>query len=212
MDSGNWLEGVLGVLTGLGLAAACGLRVFLPLFVASIATRAGALQPAEGFAWIGSTPVLVCLGSATLIELAAYSIPWLDNALDALATPAAAVAGALVAATFVGELDAWLRWTLAATAGGGLALAVQVPSAALRALSTASTGGLGNPVVAAGEAAGAGLAASLAVALPLLVPAALVALGVGAWMLLRARDEDARGRKVDERMHAADARARTPSA
>jgi hypothetical protein len=197
MDSSSWLEGVLGVLTGLGLAAACGFRVFVPLFVAAIATRAGALQPAEGFAWIGSTPALLCLGSATALELAAYSVPWLDNALDALATPAAAVAGALVAATFAGELDAWLRWTLAATAGGGLALAVQLPSAALRAVSSASTGGLGNPVVAAGEAFGAGVGASLAIALPLLVPAALVALGVGAWMLLRARSAEAH-----ERSHA----------
>ena len=118
---------LLSILAALGLAAACGFRVFVPLFVVSLASRAGALDLSSGFAWIGSTPAVVCFGTATLLEVLAYYVPVIDNLLDSVATPAAVVAGVVVAAAVMTDIDPWLKWTLATVAGGGLAAAVQFP-------------------------------------------------------------------------------------
>ena len=82
------MEIVFSILMGLGLSAACGFRIFIPLLVAGIGIHAGALHPAPDFTWLGSTPALVGFGTATLLEIAAYYIPWLDNVLDIAATVA----------------------------------------------------------------------------------------------------------------------------
>ena len=87
------MEAVLSVCMGLGLSAACGLRVFLPLLVMNLAARAGWLGLSPGFEWIGETPALIAFGVATAVEIAAYYVPWLDNLLDVVSSPAAVVAG-----------------------------------------------------------------------------------------------------------------------
>ncbi|PYQ56518.1 MAG: DUF4126 domain-containing protein, partial [Acidobacteria bacterium] len=78
------METVLSILIGLGLAAACGFRVFVPLLIMSLASRAGVghLALGPGFAWIGSTPALLSFAVATVLEIAGYYIPWVDNLLD----------------------------------------------------------------------------------------------------------------------------------
>jgi len=58
-------EAVMGALVGVGLSAACGFRVFVPLLVMSAAARSGHLELAEGFAWIGSWPALAAFAVAT---------------------------------------------------------------------------------------------------------------------------------------------------
>lgn len=153
MDSG------ISILVGVGLAAACGMRVFMPLLAMSIAAHTGMLEPGSAMAWIGTWPALLALSTATVVEVVAYYIPWLDNLLDTLATPAAALAGAAAAATVMLPTDAhfaptW-QWAGALLAGGGAAGAVQVTTVAARAISTATTGGTGNSVVATAENAGA---------------------------------------------------------
>jgi hypothetical protein len=176
------METALSIALGLGLAAACGFRVFVPLLVVSIAARTGQLTLGESFEWIGSTPALVVLIGATLAEVAAYYVPWLDNLLDTIATPAAVIAGAVLAASVVTGMSPWLKWTLAAIAGGGLAGAVQLSTTAARGASTMFTGGLGNVAVASLELVGAVGLSILSVAWPLvaIVP-------VGAVLLLIAR-------------------------
>src|SRR5262249_1363846 len=137
--------------TGLGLAAACGLRVFAPLLVLGLAARFAHLHLGHGFAWLADTPALIALGSATVIEIVAYHVPWLDHALDVLATPAALLAGALVAVAVLGDLPPWLRWSAGLIGGGGVAGMVQAGTTLLRLKSLAFTGGAGNPAVATGE-------------------------------------------------------------
>lgn len=167
----------LAILAGVGLAAACGFRVFLPLFVAALAVRAG-IDGVGGFEfatllgddldWIGSTPALITLGVATVLEIGAYYVPWVDNALDTIATPAAILAGTLVAfSLFPGTGGTGLDWALAAIAGGGTAGLIQGASTLLRGTSTATTGGLGNFAVATFELLGSIAASVLAVVLPL---------------------------------------------
>jgi len=172
----------LGLITGLGLAAACGFRVFVPLLVASIAVRAGALHVSSGFEWIGSIPSLISFGSATLLEIAGYYLPGLDHFLDTAATPAAVVAGTLVTAAFPGDVDPWWRWSLAAIAGGGIAGTVQVTTVAARGLSGITTMGLANPVVATAELAGASTTAIAAFVAPLVV---VIVLAVGLYAVVR---------------------------
>ena len=76
-------------------------------------------------AWLGSDAALVALATATVLEVSAYYVPWLDNLLDAMATPAAIVAGVMAWAAVTPELSPLLRWTLAIVAGGGAAGLVQ---------------------------------------------------------------------------------------
>ncbi|HYO17023.1 MAG TPA: DUF4126 domain-containing protein [Thermoanaerobaculia bacterium] len=167
MDS---LDTLYQILIGLGLAAACGFRVFVPLLVMSLASRAGIghLVLGESFAWIGSTPALIAFGSATVLEIAGYYIPWIDNLLDAVATPTAIVAGVLVTASSVAEMDPFLRWTLAIVGGGGTTAVFQGITAMARQVSSFTTGGLGNPVLATAEAGGSALLAVLAITVPVL--------------------------------------------
>jgi uncharacterized protein DUF4126 len=170
------LEGLISVAIGLGLAAACGFRVFAPLLIAAVAAHWGRLPLAGGFEWLGTTPALLAFGTATLLEIGAYYIPWLDHALDLLATPAAVLAGMIAAASVMTDLPPLLKWTMTIIGGGGAAGAIQAATVLLRLKSTALTGGLGNPMVATLELIGSVVMAFLAIALPLL--ALLVALGV----------------------------------
>jgi len=168
------LDNALGILIGIGLAAACGFRVFVPLLVMGAAARLGWFDPSPGFAWLAATPALVAFGAATLLELAAAHVPWVDHALDVIAAPLAVGAGALTMAGALGEASPLLRWSLALIAGGGTAGLFHGLNAVLRLGSTATTAGFGNPFFAAIETAGAFVLAIVAV----LVPLAGVALGI----------------------------------
>lgn len=153
---------------GIGLAAACGFRVFVPLLVTSIAANAGQLTLAPGFEWIGSYPAIAAFGVATALEIGGYYIPWVDNLLDSIASPAAVVAGIVVSASVFSDMDPFLKWSLAVVAGGGTAGAVQGTTVLVRGASSVATGGLGNPGVSTAEAGGSVATAGLAVILPFL--------------------------------------------
>jgi hypothetical protein len=161
------METLLAVCAGLGLSAACGFRVFVPLLIMSIAAHSGHLHVASSFDWIGSTPALITFSLATALEIGAYYVPWLDNFLDTIATPAAIIAGTIVTASMVTDVSPYMRWTLAAIAGGGLAAAVQGTTVMARAVSTATTGGLGNPILATAELGGAVGASVLVLFVPI---------------------------------------------
>lgn len=174
----NEFQTLLGILAGVGLSAACGFRVFVPMLVAAIAIRSGALQAAEGFQWLGSTPALIALSVATVLEVGAYYIPGLDHLLDSIATPAAVVAGTLVTASFVTDVEPWFRWTLAAVAGGGAAALVQGATVVARSASGVFTFGLANPLVATAELAGSAATSVASILAPVLVFALLVVAAV----------------------------------
>ena len=176
------METLLSIGLGLGLSAACGFRVFVPLFVMSLASVAGHLTLAPGFGWIGTYPALTAFAVATCLEIAAYFVPWVDNLLDTIATPAAIVAGIVVTAAAVSDMTPLLRWALAVIGGGGAAATVQVATAVTRGTSTVTTGGLGNPLVATMELGGAMTLSLLAVTLPVI--AGIVVLG-GLWLAAR---------------------------
>ncbi len=172
------METLLSIGLGIGLSAACGFRVFVPLLIMSLAAQAGHLTLAPGFEWIGTPAALAAFAVATCLEIAAYFVPGIDNLLDVVATPAAIVAGTVVTAATVSEMTPLLKWALAVIAGGGAAATVQVATALTRGASTVTTGGLGNPLVAIMELGGAMTLSLLALALPLI--AGIVVVG-GLW-------------------------------
>lgn len=181
-------ETAFGVFVGLGLSAAAGLRIFVPLLVASAASLTGQLELASGFDWIGTTPALVGFAVAAAVEIVAYLVPVLDNALDAVAAPAAAVAGTILTASSIVEMSPWLRWSLAIIAGGGIAGTIHLFTGATRLTSTATTAGLANPAVSTAEAGGALGVSVLAIAAPILgVLLALLLVFVAARTLARLR-------------------------
>ncbi|MGC8764245.1 MAG: DUF4126 domain-containing protein [Acidobacteriota bacterium] len=193
------MEMVLSVLLGIGLAAACGFRVFVPPLVMSIAALSGHLTLAPGFDWIGTWPALLAFATATVLEIAAYYVPWLDNLLDALASPAAVVAGIVVTASVVEGTSPLLRWTLAVVAGGGAAALVQAVTVKVRALSSLFTFGLGNPAVSTAEAAGAAAVSTASVVFPLLGALTVFAILAAALLLLARRGRGASNRPAGRR-------------
>ncbi|MCC7502922.1 MAG: DUF4126 domain-containing protein [Flavobacteriales bacterium] len=175
---------ILPILLGISLAAACGLRVFLPLFITSLLTHfdLGGVGLREGFGWMGEWPALIAFGVATVLELLAYSVPFLDHLLDSLAVPMASIAGTLVAASAFVDTPPLFTWSLALIAGGGVAGLISAGTAATRVASTTTTAGLGNPLFALLETGGSLLLSVLAWFLP--VVAALLVIAT-LWLVWR---------------------------
>jgi len=161
-------ETLLGIAVGIGLSAACGFRVFVPLLIMNLATFTGHLHPAPGFEWIGSYYATIAFGTATVVEVLAYTIPWLDHILDLIASPAAIIAGMVVTASVVMDVSPFLKWTLAIIAGGGAAAIVQGVTVTLRTKSSALTAGASNVLVSSAELAGSIITALLAIIVPIL--------------------------------------------
>jgi hypothetical protein len=143
---------LLGLALGLGLSASCGFRVFVPLLVASVASKMGIITLGDSFAWMASTPALIAFATATVFEIGGYYIPFVDNILDTITTPASVAAGTLLTASLLTpEMDPMLKWGLGIIVGGGSAGVVQAGTALTRATSSVATAGIGNPVVATAE-------------------------------------------------------------
>lgn len=160
------METIIGLAIGIGLSAACGFRVFVPLLGLSIAAMTGYLPLSQGFQWIGTWPALISFATATLLEICAYYIPWVDNMLDALMTPAAVAAGTISTAAMMGDVSPLLKWSAAIVAGGGISTIVQGGTVALRAKSSAATGGMTNAMVSTFELAGSTLLTAGAIVIP----------------------------------------------
>lgn len=178
MRHSTGVETFLSICLGVGLSAACGFRVFVPLLCLSVAAHFGAdhVHLAKSFAWIGSYPAMIAFAVATLIEIAAYYIPWLDNALDAAAIPIATAAGIFVTASVVADIDPFWRWTLAVIAGGGIAASTQLATTKARIASSVTTAGLGNPILATAEGISSTVLSVLAVVWPVVALVFVIAL------------------------------------
>ena len=167
---------IAGISLGVGLAAAVGFRVFLPLLFLSLAGFYDVIPLSESWEWVGSITAIIVLGIATVIEIAGYYIPWVDNALDTIAVPLATIAGTMAVAATVGDLDPVITWALAIIAGGGTAAAISGTSSAVRLASSATTGGIVNPVVSTVETATASVFSVLAIFIPILAGVLVVLL------------------------------------
>ena len=194
----NW-DNLLGIPIGIGLAAACGFRVFVPLLIASAAAWSGNLPLSSGFAWLGTMPAMVALGVATVLEIGAYYVPWLDHLLDIVATPAAVAAGMVASASVLTDLPPLVKWGTALILGGGTAGIVQGATVLTRLKSTAVTAGLANPLVATVELLGSIATSLLAIVIPGIVLLAVIGFCIVAF---RAAGHFAFGRRQAEAVRA----------
>lgn len=175
LDTQIWTY-ALSAFIGIGLAAASGFRVFLPMFAVSLASYMGWISLPENFHWLSGIPTLIATGIAMVAEILAYYIPYIDHLLDTVNVPLATVAGSILFASQFTTMDTFPQWALALIAGGGTAAAISSGFAGTRAASTATTGGLGNSVVATAETAGAGILSVMSFVFPVLAAIAAVVL------------------------------------
>ena len=157
---------------GLGLAAASGFRVFIPPFLYGLFLRLDMVPisiPMTGISeWMASDIGLIILGVAMIVEILGYYIPWFDNLLDTIASPAAIIAGVMMMSSTLSDTHPALQWGASIIAGGGVSGTIQIGTVATRAVSTATTGGLGNPIVSTIEAGACILCTILAILLPII--------------------------------------------
>lgn len=165
---------IMSIFLGVGLAAAAGFRVFLPLLALSIASHFNIIPLGETFQWVGSLPAMIALGFASILEIGAYYIPWVDNLLDTAAVPLATLAGTGVVAASVTDLSPMLTWGLAIIAGGGTAGVIKSATAGTRLVSTATTAGIGNHAVSSIETGTSALLIFLAIVLPIIAIIAVI--------------------------------------
>ena len=169
------LEIILSLSLGLGLAAACGFRIFIPPLMMGVGSRFDLYDLEGSFIWVGEDWAIAVFAIATLLEIGGYYIPWIDNLLDTVATPAAVIGGIFVtSASLEGDVDPSIQWILATIAGGSTAGVIQLGTVATRAVSTGVTGGLANPVVSTLEALASIICILLSFFLAIVIPFVLI--------------------------------------
>ena len=162
---------LLSLSLGLGLAAACGFRVFIPPLMMGVGSRLDLYSLEGSFVWVDDTWAIAIFTVAMLLEIGGYFIPWIDNLLDTVATPAAIIGGIFVtSASLEGELDPSAQWTLSVIAGGSVSGVIQLGTVATRAVSTGTTGGLANPVISLIEAVASILCILISLFLVAIIP------------------------------------------
>jgi len=185
------LDTLIEFLVGISLSAAAGFRVFVPLLALSVASVFGHLDLPTEFDWLESPQSMAVLAVACLVEISGYYIPWLDHLLDTVATPAACVAGTIVAASFAPEMNPLVQWTLALIAGGGTAGLTKGLMNILRLTSTGISGGITNPVLSTIELLSAVGLSVLAIAFPILTGIIVIGFLIFAiqriWRLLKSK-------------------------
>jgi hypothetical protein len=182
------MEAVAALATGIVLAASAGLRAFLPVFAASLGVRFMGMPVPEYLDWIASPVTMIIFGAATVVEILGDKIPAVDHALDAVQSFTKPLLAAVAATPFLFQFAPEHAAALGLAVGIPLALGVHATKATVRAGSTVTTAGLGNPVLSVAEDIAAVVAIVLAFVMPLLaliltviLLAALVRLARRAW-------------------------------
>lgn len=178
------LEPIFGVVMGVSLASMCGLRAFLPLAGVSLLAWTGRLDLHPSFAWLGHPASALCFTTALLAEAVGDKIPAVDHALDAVGVLLKPIAGALVTASFIQDMDPLLALVAGLASGGLVAEGVHLVKAKVRLASSVLTGTLANPLLSLAEDFVALLGVVLSVVVPVLV---LVGVGLGGWWMWRRR-------------------------
>lgn len=185
---------VLPALLGLGLASATGLRTFLPMLMLAVAAKFElfGIRLIDQMDWLASWPAISALAIATVAEFAGDKVPAIDHALNAVGYVTRPVAGAIAAGSVFWAVDPTAAAIAGVIVGAPAALAFNAAQTGARVTSTATTGGLGNPVVSFIEDALAFLTVILAFLAPIVVPVVLIVLAILVFRLARRiRDRDA---------------------
>lgn len=178
---------ILPALLGLGLASATGLRTFLPLLMLALAARFEVfdVRLIEQMEWLISWPAIAALGVATTAEFLGDKVPAIDHALNAIGYITRPVAGAIAAGSVFWAVDPAMAAVAGLIVGAPAALAFNAAQTGVRVGSTATTGGLGNPVVSLIEDVLAFVTVIIAFLAPIVIPLVLLVLAVVVFRLAR---------------------------
>lgn len=178
---------VLPALLGLGLASATGLRTFLPLLMLALAAKFDILdvRVIEQMEWLTSWPAIAALATATVIEFLGDKVPAIDHGLNAIGYITRPVAGAIAAGSVFWNVDPAAAAIAGLIVGAPAALAFNAVQTGVRVGSTATTGGLGNPVVSLIEDVLALVTVVVAFLAPILIPIVLLILAAAVFRLAR---------------------------
>lgn len=179
------VEIITAIALGIALSASAGFRVFIPMLVASVAAHFNIIPVSESFAWLGSWPAMISFGVATVVEVLAYYIPFVDNLLDTITTPLAVLAGTLLMTSVLPMDNELTKWIMGFVVGGGAAATMQSGSVLSRFASSKFTAGTGNPVVSTGENVAAFGASVTALFIPIIIAVIFIIIGVVILVKLR---------------------------
>jgi hypothetical protein len=170
---------------GIALSATAGFRVFVPMLAAALAGHFNIMHLPADMAWLSSWTSIICFATASIAEIGAYYIPFIDNLLDTIATPLSVAAGTLLAFSIlpVSSQEPIVRWGLAFLAGGSTAGTIQLGTGLLRLLSSKTTVGTGNVVVASTENVAAISSSLLSFVIPVIL--ALLLLVLCSWIVIK---------------------------
>jgi hypothetical protein len=163
------VQAILALLTALGLSSTAGIRAYLPLLALAIGSNvdSSALPLQPNFQTLKSPPLIIILAVLTLLEIAVDKVPVIDHFSDAVHTVIRPFSGAIIMAGTQNSLSDISPW-LAAGVGAVLALAFHTVKATSRPVVSATTAGIGNPIVSTIEDILAAVMSVLLIAAPII--------------------------------------------
>ncbi|MGZ9098494.1 MAG: DUF4126 domain-containing protein [Brevundimonas sp.] len=178
---------VLPALLGLGLASATGLRTFLPLLMLALAAKFElfGVRLIDQMDWLVAWPAIAALATATAAEFLGDKVPAIDHGLNAIGYVTRPLAGAVAAGSVFWNVDPAAAAVAGLIVGAPAALAFNAAQTGVRVGSTATTGGLGNPLVSLVEDLLAFLMVIVAFLAPIVIPIVLLVAAVLVFRLAR---------------------------
>lgn len=175
------------LLTGLGLALPAGLNAYIPLLAIALADRyTGLIHLAAPYDAIGSPLAIAIIALLLGIEIIADKVPIIDHINDLIQSfirPAAGAVLVMASTDAVHSINPVLAMILGLVVAGG----VHTAKSTFRPVVTATTGGMGNPVVSATEDGTAICLSVIALVAPILIAIIIVLIASFALMVLRRR-------------------------
>lgn len=177
------MEIINTILTAFGLSSSAGLNAYIPLLLVGVLARyTDLITLNEPYNILEHPFVLITLGVLLIIEMLADKIAAVDTVNDIIQTVVRPAAGAILfAASTGGVID--INPVFAVILGLVAAGSVHAVKATTRPIVTATTGGIGNPVVSVIEDIASFTMALLAILVPLM--AVLMVAIVAFWILRR---------------------------
>ncbi|MFQ5857587.1 MAG: DUF4126 domain-containing protein [Anaerolineae bacterium] len=179
---------MIDVFSAFGLSSAAGLNAWLPLLIVGLTARyTDLIALSEPWNALESTWVLGVLGVLLAIEITVDKIPAVDTVNDVIHTVVRPAAGAVLFASssnVVSDVNPALAMVCGLLVAGG----VHAAKATARPVITASTAGIGNPVVSLLEDIVSAITAIVSIVLPVLATVVIVILlALFAWWFFRRR-------------------------
>jgi hypothetical protein len=189
------IDAITGLATGLGLSSSAGLNAYLPLLIVSLVARfTDWIMLNEPWSALTNGWIIALLAVLLAVEVVADKIPAVDHVNDVIQTFVRPLAGAILFAAS-SNVVADIHPVLAMACGLVVAGGVHVVKATARPVVTATTAGVGNPIVSTIEDVTSALVALLSILIPTLIALLLLLLLVVVvgwyWRRRRARSRRA---------------------